>query len=205
MDPLKNEELLRQMAKEYIKKTGEEYDSEAEELNLANKHMPRRPSHLKKKTRRWIPWVSVAAACATIVFVVLNVSIFTKLMNGGFSPDANSPTDVLGPPAATHGSYGTYPQIILLGSRFEIADVEADNGQVIYTINDIYGDNAVAILMPAEDFDHEGMKKNDVGYYKMLPDYKVVAVEKGEWVLHLSCTHEIQTLENLYDEIKIIL
>ncbi len=199
MNSYKNEKLLRQIAKEYIKKSGEELDIQSDMLNSENHHMPDLPSPLKKKSYRWIPWVSVAAACATIIFVVLNLSIISNFLNNGFLPDT---TDK---PLATIAPSNKLPEIKLSSLRFNIDKMEEDNGHVIYTINDKYGDDAVAHLMPADDFDSTGMQQQGTVYYKNKSGYKVMAVKNGDWVICLSCTYEMQTLNSLYSEMKIIL
>lgn len=199
MNSYKNEKILREIAKEYVKKTGEQYDRESMELNCTKQHMPSIPITIRNKSRRWIPWVSAACACITIIFVLLSTVVFTRFLNNDYQPDVSSS------PSAAVTPSDKKPYISLSDSRFEIDKITEDQGHVIYTINDRYGDDAVVHLMPVKDFDSDGMQVSNSKYYKNRAEYKILAAKKGEWMICMSCVYEMETLIALCEDIKLFL
>ena len=83
-----------------------------------------------------------------------------------------------------------------------------DNGQYIYKVNDTTNDDVVVTFISHDDFDPSTMRytyKNEKKiYYKNEVGYKIIALSLEEdWIITLSCAHDIETLNIIFDLIKI--
>ena len=201
----KNEKLFRQLASEYIKNTGAVLDEEARHLNCSTSAMPSRPA--KSPRRRWIPWVSAIGTAAVILFMVVNVMLVQYAFNKG--DKSNQAMPEASSPAQTAVPQWLGPDMTLVNNnRFSVEERLIDNGQYIYKVSDTIDDDVIVTFMSPDDFDSSTMRytyKNEKKiYYKNEAGYKVIAMTVEEdWVVTLSCANDIETLNMIFDLIKI--
>lgn len=201
----KNDKLFKQIASEYIKNTGIVLDEEATQLNHNMSAMPSRPT--KPSRRRWIPWVSAIGTAAVILFMVVNIMVLQFAFNRTNKNDSSMPDN--NPPVQTADPKWQGPEMTLVNNnRFSVEERLIDNGQYIYKVNDTTNDDVVVTFISHDDFDPSTMRytyKNEKKiYYKNEVGYKIIALSLEEdWIITLSCAHDIETLNIIFDLIKI--
>lgn len=193
-----NDKLFKEIAIEYIKNQGVILDEEANKLNQKATVMPSKP--VKKSAKKWIAWVSVLSTAAAVIFIVVNIMLISSIFNTKKSTQDNASL-----PTQNTQKEWTAPTLSLKdNNRFTISDMMVDNGHHIYKISDVNQDDVVITLMPSSDFSNENMRfvetEGERIYFKHKAEYKLLAVEGDDFVITLSCKHEITTLRLLLED-----
>lgn len=191
------------IAKSYVKIYGSELDKEVFSEEVQAFEQPKRPeinSKAGEGGKRSVRVLKYTAIAASLIIVCV-ISVVAVLVVGGII--AGEENGSLPDNVQQEMPKWQAPSISLVSERFEIVDTKEDNGKVVHTVSDIYGDDAVITLSSRENVDFTGMTETfydgRVVYVKFDSAYRLLAYEFGGTLVELSCKYDFDTLEDLFD------
>lgn len=213
--------LFETLAKQYVEVYGEKLKLEA--LELEQQNIERITPKLDKKVRKIgrsgrrryaAGFVAMAAGMLLVLMLPGLLDINNQRMTAPSFPAFETSASQAGPssakapeatPPAESAEPGRPPEPELLPinftmpANFTVSGMELDNGKSIYYLSDSNFDDVVMTMEidPLEDIFAE-LKPITISdsraYYKYLPDFSVLAFERGSVTYVLTCKHDVNTL-----------
>ncbi len=221
MKKVNEDELLRQMARQYAEQYGSRLRRENVSLRQTRLQTPRmdwtaQELHRRRRsTRRGVGW---SLAAALVVFLLSYALLQSRVGDSLFDPSDNAPTtaDASHSPNHSDGSFGSQvpegepiPLSFTLPSSFSVSDVEVDRGETIYSLDDNKDDDVVLKLSYSADSNPlpmvAGLTTFHMGdktcYGLSTPDFKMLWIEKDGILYEMSCRYDYSTLLTLGERI----
>lgn len=208
-----NDELWKQIAKEYIQDYGKKLICEDSQLKASPQHtvtpsLDRKVfTHIKRAKRsRNARTITLTAAC--IVFMLVTPLLLRILRDDtGFEKPPASAAEISDSEGVVPDSE-PIPISFIMPERFSVEDCKLDNGKTVYHLADKDLDDIIMTMEYNGEVTRDDSLKNFTingypAYGKLESGYRLLAFEKDDITYTMTCRYDFDTLLALSQHVLI--